>query len=74
VVFNHLLESGYPTLWKLTEGFKQEQTNTEMKVEQYISGQNPIKKKKKYQDTALRILEIQKKKIYRKKYCKLFER
>jgi len=31
-----------------------------MKVEQYISGQNPIKKRKKYQDTALSILEIQK--------------
>ncbi|XP_025192763.1 uncharacterized protein LOC112592834 [Melanaphis sacchari] len=58
--FNHLLGSCHPTLWKLIEGFKQEQTNTEMKIEQYIRGQNPIKKKKKYQDTALRILEIQK--------------
>jgi hypothetical protein len=58
VVFNHLLGSCYPTLWKLIEGFKQEHTNTEMKIEQYISEQNPIKKKKKknYQDTALRIL------------------
>jgi len=26
-----------------------------MKVEQYIGGKNPIKKNKKYQDTALRI-------------------
>jgi hypothetical protein len=37
-----------PNILELIEGFKLKQTNTEMKVEQYMSGKNPIKKEKKY--------------------------
>ncbi|KAL4083282.1 hypothetical protein QTP88_028611 [Uroleucon formosanum] len=71
--FNHLLGSCHPTLWKLIEGFKQEQTNTEMKVEQYINGQNPIKKKEKISRYCIKKFRNSKT-IYRKKYFKLFEK
>jgi len=52
------------------EGFKQEYTNTEMKVEQFIGGQNPIKKRKisRYCTKNFRNSKI----VYEKKYCKLF--
>lgn len=47
-----------PTIWRLIEGLKKEQQLTELKVNQFIAGQEPPAKKKKYRDVARRIQNL----------------
>ncbi len=53
--FNKLLGAAHPTIWKFIMGLKKEQSLNELKIEQYISGQNLLSGKRIYKDTAEKI-------------------
>jgi len=56
--FSQLLGAHHPTIWKFIDGIKKEQSLNEMRLEQYVSGQQPPPGKRVYKDTADRIKTI----------------
>ena len=56
--FEAQLTSYHPNIWKFLECIKREQTLSNAKIEQYIAGQEPKLKKRKYRDSAKRIKRI----------------
>ena len=56
--FNELIGASHPTIWKFLKILKGEQARNETILEQYTTGVEPPRKKKKYKDTALRIQTI----------------
>jgi hypothetical protein len=56
--FSELIGANHPTIWKFIDALKTEQNVNEMKIEQYISGQQPNPSRRVYRDTAERIKSI----------------
>lgn len=56
--FEAQLTSYHPNIWKFVECIKREQTLSNAKIEQYLAGQEPPLKKRKYRDSAKRIKRI----------------
>ena len=56
--FNQLLGAHHPTIWKFIDGIKKEQSLNELKLEQFIAGQQPPPGKRVYKETADRIKRI----------------
>ncbi|KAF0770335.1 Uncharacterized protein FWK35_00009789 [Aphis craccivora] len=56
--FSPLLAASHPTIWRLIVVLKREQHLTDIKINQFIAGQEPTAKKKKYRDVARRIENI----------------
>ena len=55
--FSSLLGASHPTIWKFIDGIKLEQSLNEMKIEQYLAGDDPPPPRKKYKDCSERILK-----------------
>ena len=49
--------ASHPTIWKFIDGIKLEQSLNEMKIEQYLAGDDPPPPRKKYKDCSERILK-----------------
>ncbi|CAK9289960.1 unnamed protein product [Gordionus sp. m RMFG-2023] len=56
--FSSLLSSHHPSIWKFLDALRLEQSLTEAKIEQYISGTQPPRSRKMYRDTAENIILI----------------
>ena len=56
--FNQLIASSHPTIWEFIDHLKKEQSLNEMKIEEYIAGQQPAVFRKIYRDTAKRVEDI----------------
>jgi len=56
--FNALLGACNPTIWTFIDKLQYEQGLNDLKVEQYIAGQQPPVQRKVYRDTAQRIEDI----------------
>lgn len=56
--FSQLLGAHHPSIWKFIKGIKKEESMNEMKLEQYVAGQQPPPGKRVYKDTAERIKTI----------------
>ena len=53
-----VLGAYHPTIWKFIDGLKKEQSLNELRVEQYIAGQQPPASKRIYKESAMRIKAI----------------
>ena len=56
--FSHLLGSHHPTVWKFISGLQKEQSLNELRLEQYVAGQQPPQGKRVYKDAAERIKKV----------------
>lgn len=56
--FSELVGAPHPTIFKFITCLKKEQSMNEMKIEQYIAGQEPPPGRLRYRDCAKRILQI----------------
>lgn len=56
--FQSTLNSFHPGFWLFVKAIKKEQSLNELKIEQYLSGQDPPTKKKKYRDYAERLFRV----------------
>lgn len=56
--FQYTLNSLHPGFWLFVKAIKREQSLNELKMEQYLSGDNPPMTKKKYRDSASRLLRV----------------
>lgn len=56
--FSHLLGADHPTIWKFINGLKHEQSLNDFKIDQYLAGDEPPLQRKKYRDSAKRIMKI----------------
>ncbi|CAK9289826.1 unnamed protein product [Gordionus sp. m RMFG-2023] len=56
--FSALLLSHHPSIWKFLDALRLQQSLTEAKIEQYISGTQPPRSRKGYRDTAEYIILI----------------
>ena len=56
--FTEILGSYHPTIWEFIEGLKKEQSLNELKLEQYVAGQEPPVAKKMYKNSAKRIKTV----------------
>ena len=56
--FSKLIEAPHPTIWKFLRILKDEQARNEAVMEQYTADTQYFRKKKKYEDTALRMQRI----------------
>ncbi|QQP58582.1 Uncharacterized protein FKW44_003950 [Caligus rogercresseyi] len=56
--FNELVGSCHPTIWKFIDTLKKEQAKNEIIINQYLSGEEPPRQKKKYKNTALRLQRV----------------
>jgi hypothetical protein len=53
--FNELVGLSHPSIWRFIDDLKKEQSLNELKIEQYIAGQQPPVPRRVYRDTAQRI-------------------
>jgi len=56
--FSQLLGSHHPTVWKFISGLQKEQSLNELRLEQYVAGQQPPQGKRVYKDAAERIKKV----------------
>lgn len=56
--FHSMLGSDHPTIWKLINGFKKEQSVNEVRILQYQAGQNPPPSRKRYRESACRLKSV----------------
>ncbi len=56
--FEEQVAAHHPNIWKFINCIKKEQSLNEVRFEQYISGEESQKKKRKYRDTADRIQRL----------------
>lgn len=56
--FSELVGAAHPTIFKFISCLRQEQSLNEMKIEQYIAGQEPPRGRRQYRDCAARIQRI----------------
>jgi len=56
--FSEILGSYHPSIWKFIEALKKEQSLNELKLEQYVAGENPPRGRKIYRDSAQRLKAI----------------
>lgn len=56
--FASLLQAHHPSLWKFIDGLKKEQSLNELKIEQYLSGIQPVLGRRTYRETAHRIQSV----------------
>lgn len=56
--FQNQICGEHPNIWKFIEAIKREQSISELRIEQYVSGQEPAMSKRKYRDSAQRLARI----------------
>ena len=56
--FSELLGANHPSIWKFIEGLQKEQSVKDLRIEQYIAGDQLPQGRRIYKDTAARIKVI----------------
>lgn len=56
--FDQQVSSNHPNIWKFIEALQREQSLNELKIEQYVSGEEPPRSQKRYRDCADRIKRL----------------
>ncbi|XP_068250224.1 uncharacterized protein [Palaemon carinicauda] len=56
--FEEQMTACHPNIWKFIDCIKKEQALNQVRFEQYVAGQEPPKKKKKYRDCAQRLRRL----------------
>lgn len=56
--FQMQISADHPSIWKFISALKREQSLNELKIEQYISGEQPQVGHKRYRDSADRLLRL----------------
>lgn len=56
--FQYQISAEHPNIWKFVSAIKREQSLAELRIEQYVGGQVPPPKRKKYKDSAERLARV----------------
>lgn len=58
MAFEQQVSAHHPNIWKFIAAIKREQSLTELRIEQSLSGEEPPRPKKKYRDSAQRLRRV----------------